>query len=157
MANQEKNSFLAALFSLFPGGGQLYLGNYLKGILYIVIFIMFILGLNEAQQESEEIFLGLGLAGFIIFQIFEAANDARRCCVENETERSQIQPQTRPNLFTAIFVLALGIIFQLNNLKIITLHRIYRFWPLILIIAGGKIIFSYLQRSEEKEETDEQK
>jgi TM2 domain-containing membrane protein YozV len=155
---QEKNSFLAALFSLFPGGGQFYIGNYLKGFLYIMIFVMLIVSITQTSEDGEVVFLSLALAGFIIFQIFEAANDASRGNAGIESMQIQEgQEEKRPDLFAAIFVLLLGVLFQLRNLELVSFRHIYRLWPLILVIAGGKIIFTHLLKEKNKGDQNEQK
>ncbi|MGC8746706.1 MAG: LiaI-LiaF-like domain-containing protein, partial [Candidatus Saccharicenans sp.] len=78
----SKSPALAGILSaIFPGTGALYNGNHLKGILLIIIFA----GLVSIQGRGGQPFVGLLLAGFYFFQIFEAINEAKKISTEAET------------------------------------------------------------------------
>ena len=147
---KEKNPALAAFLSIFPGVGAFYNGNFFKGIAFVLVFIILII-LTDNANSADEVVFGLMIAGFYIFQIVDSYNEAVRI---NKTwlsqEKCSREPKEDVSLFSAVLVLAIGIIFQLANLDIITYREITRFWPLILIIFGIKAVVGYFQKEEDK-------
>jgi TM2 domain-containing membrane protein YozV len=147
---KEKNPALAAFLSIFPGAGAFYNGNLFKGIAFVLVFVILII-LTDNAQSADEVVFGLMIAGFYIFQIVDSYNEAVRI---NKTGFSQEEcgrePKEDVSLFSAVLVLAIGILFQLANLDIITYREITRFWPLILIIFGIKAVVGYFEKEEDK-------
>ncbi|MCJ7563314.1 MAG: DUF5668 domain-containing protein [Candidatus Aminicenantes bacterium] len=146
------------LSGIFPGIGQIYNGQYTKGILFLVIFI----GLITMQPHGGQPFQGLLLAGFYIFQIIEAAQSAkeinRLALVANGLEVSgqATAPKTLEaevaksaksgSVFWGIVLMALGAIFLLSNFDVIDYDRIFNFWPVIVIVIGLKMIADYFAK-----------
>jgi len=137
------------LSGFFPGTGALYNGQYLKGILFIIIFA----GLISMQPHTGQPFPALLLAGFYIFQIIEAVQTAksinRQAELEDETEK---EPSVEKDLlkigpsgsvFWGIGLIVLGGIFLLGNFDIIDYDRIWDFWPVVVIVVGLKLIVDY--------------
>lgn len=143
---QKKSPALAAIISaIFPGAGFFYIGNFLKGVAYIIIFALLISLEVQASEYSsramEIVVFGILIAGFYIFQIVESFNDASRT-------RQQVSPgkaaaREQISLFGSFLILILGIVFQLERLDVIELWDIIRLWPLLLIALGVKLIFDY--------------
>jgi TM2 domain-containing membrane protein YozV len=147
---KEKNPALAAFLSIFPGAGAFYNGNLFKGIAFVLVFTILII-LTDNAHSADEVVFGLMIAGFYIFQIVDSYNEAVRInkALFSHGERSG-EPREDVSLFSAVLVLAIGIIFQLANLDIITYREITRFWPLILIVFGIKAVVGYFQKEEDK-------
>ncbi len=144
----KKNPALAAIIStLFPGAGFFYVGNILKGIAYIIVFILLIVMIVHASdhysQALEIVVLGLLLAGFYIFQIVESFNDASR--IRRRSIGTYPVQDERISLFGSFLILIIGVLFQLRQLDVLELRDIIRLWPLILVGLGIKIIYSYLK------------
>lgn len=68
---------LALLLGWVPGLGAVYNGEYMKGLIHILIFAGLIALLNTDQSTATQAFLGLLLAGFIVYMPFEAFNTAK--------------------------------------------------------------------------------
>jgi TM2 domain-containing membrane protein YozV len=147
---KEKNPALAAFLSIFPGAGAFYNGNLFKGIAFVLVFTILII-LTDNANSADEVVFGLMIAGFYIFQIVDSYNEAVRINKAwlSHGERSGA-PREDVSLFSAVLVLAIGIIFQLANLDIISYREITRFWPLILIVFGIKAVVGYFQKEEDK-------
>lgn len=148
----KKNPALAAIIStLFPGAGFFYLGNILKGIAYIIVFILLIVMIVHASdhysQALEIVVLGLLLAGFYIFQIVESFNDASRMRRKAATGTEVVQGESI-SLFGSFMILIIGVLFQLRQLDVIELRDIIRLWPLILVGLGIRIIYNYMKDKE---------
>jgi hypothetical protein len=70
------NPVLAGLLSLMPFGvAQAYLGQYARGLVYLLVFIGLIWGADNAGPF--DFVFGLGIAAFIFFQLFDAVRSAR--------------------------------------------------------------------------------
>jgi hypothetical protein len=144
------------LSGFFPGTGALYNGQYLKGILFIIIFA----GLITMQPHTGQPFPALLLAGFYFFQIIEAVQTAksinRQALLEGEAEK---EPSVEKELlkigpsgsvFWGIALIVLGGIFLLGNFDIINYDRIWDFWPVVVIVIGLKLIVDYFAKKNGK-------
>jgi putative Mn2+ efflux pump MntP len=151
VVTQEKSPVGAAILSaIFPGLGIFYVGNAMKAIAYVIIFACLII-LQVKGRGHEHIVVGLMIAGFYIFQIFDSFEEARK--THRRVQQKEPEPDLQASLFAGGLILAIGVAFQLAELDIIRYRDILRIWPLILIVLGGKFIWSFLQENQrEKEE-----
>ena len=140
-----KTPAVAAALSMIPGLGLLYIGYALKGISYMLIMAALIV-LQVHASGNEHIVYGLLIGGFYIYQIFDAHNEARKI----EKYGREIGQQS--TLFNAITILTLGILFQLAELHIVSYRKLSRFWPMIIIAIGIKIIVDYIANKEDENE-----
>lgn len=141
-----KSPFLAGILSaIFPGTGALYNGDYLRGVIFIVIFA----GLVTMQSRSGvQPFAALILAGFYIFQIIDSVHAARMINLAAEAGSAGVAPEPPPvakpeprgSVFWGLFLIGLGIIFLLANFDVILYESIFDFWPLLVIVIGLKLI-----------------
>lgn len=69
--SSEPNPGLAALLGFIPGVGAMYNGQYAKGFVHLVVFILLI------SLTDEHGIFGLFIAGWVIYQIIEAYHTAR--------------------------------------------------------------------------------
>lgn len=144
------------LAGFFPGTGALYNGQYLKGILFIIIFA----GLITMQPHTGQPFPALLLAGFYIFQIIEAVQTAksinRQALAESEeetgpaAEKEILRIEPLGSAFWGIVLIVLGGIFLLGNFDVINYDRIWDFWPVVVIIVGLKLIVDYFGKKNGK-------
>ena len=144
------------LSAIFPGIGQIYNGQYVKGVLFLAIFT----GLVTMQPHAGQPFQALMLAGFYIFQIIEAVQSSkeinRLALGENGGSSGPGAAAPLPptpaaqarsgSVFWGIVIMALGGIFLLGNFEIIDYDRIFDFWPVIVIVIGLKMIADYFTK-----------
>ncbi|MDD8019756.1 MAG: DUF5668 domain-containing protein [Acidobacteriota bacterium] len=143
---------LAGILSLFPGAGAIYNGSYLKGIVMMIIFA----GLISIQGRGGQPFVALLLAGFYIFQIIDAVNEAK--CTELTPETAGITEASKVKLSYeaeishiskpgsvswGIILILLGGLFLLANFDLIDYESFIDFWPLILVGLGLKLIIDH--------------
>ena len=153
----RKSPILAFLLSFFfPFGvAPFYNGEVVKGLIYLVIFA----GLVTMQQHSDaQPFAGIVLAAFYIFQIIDSVNVANRINrrallggqVEAEEEEAIVTTEavTAGSIFWGVLLIALGGILLLGNFEVISYETIWDFWPLVVIVIGGKLIFDYLSKKD---------
>jgi hypothetical protein len=139
---------LAFLLGLIPGVGAVYNGQYAKGLVHVVILglIFSILG-NHAAQGLEPVF-GVLIPCFWFYMAFEAYHTAKKR-EQGETvgEFSSLIPvRGTPSRFPVapVLLIALGVVFLLNNLEIVELRRALRYWPALLIVLGGYLLYTRL-------------
>lgn len=144
MSNKDKSPSLAAFLSIFPGIGSIYNGNFFKGITYMLLFAILIV-LTENAHETDSVVFGLMLAGFYIFQIIDSYNEAGRINQNRLSGTAASGSKEDLSLFSAIMVLAIGIVFQMANFDLLTYRQVTRLWPLALIAFGIKIVFNYFK------------
>lgn len=143
------NPALATILAVFfPFGvASVYLGQYAKGLMHLVIFAVLVAGANQGGGGAEVVF-GLGLAFFYVYQIIDA----------NRTAKALLVGQPAPDPFGlstalgtenlsaknlpigAVILIAVGVLFLLQNIGLFHFHWVGKLWPLILIALGLRII-----------------
>jgi len=147
-----KSPALAGILSFFfPGTGALYNREYMKGILYMLIFA----GLVTLQSHgSSQPFMGLVLAGFYIFQVIDAIQVAKvlnqkalagEAAAKGGDDFSLTVKSG--SIFWGAALIVLGAVFLLGNFDVIDYDKLWRFWPVLVIGLGAKFIYDYYRRS----------
>lgn len=146
-----KSPALAGILSvIFPGAGALYNGNYLKGIIMIIVFA----GLVSIQGRGGQPFVALLLAGFYIFQIIDAINEAKSTRILTETTTAEASSPAKTggdnevaaasgSISWGIILILLGSLFLLANFDIISYESFIDYWPLILVGLGLKLVVDH--------------
>jgi TM2 domain-containing membrane protein YozV len=146
-----KSPALAGILSvIFPGAGALYNGNYLKGIIMIIVFA----GLVSIQGRGGQPFVALLLAGFYIFQIIDAINEAKSTRILTETTTAGASSPAKTggdnevaaasgSISWGIILILLGSLFLLANFDIISYESFIDYWPLILVGLGLKLVVDH--------------
>ncbi|MEN8152508.1 MAG: DUF5668 domain-containing protein [Acidobacteriota bacterium] len=158
-STEKKHPGLAAVISaLFPGSGLFYVGNYVKGFSYLLIFVLLIVLLVNTATDGRQsmimeiIIFSLLLAGFYVFQIIDSYNEAKLTGSYPDKEVSD-DVRSEISLTGSIIILILGVLFLMRNLELISYRNIIKLWPLFLIGVGLKIVIEFLL---EKENDNEQ-
>jgi hypothetical protein len=137
------------LAGFFPFGvGAVYTGQYAKGLAHLAVFVLFIAGLNAADNDHSSalgVLCGFGLAFFIIYQFFDAIRSAKAIQMAQPipdpfglaaTFGGGAKIETSKVPMGAIVLILVGVLFLLHTLGL-TEFGLDRFWPLILILVGG--------------------
>jgi hypothetical protein len=127
---------VAFVLGFFPGMGAVYNGEYNKALIHIVVFAAMIVGLSSDIGEGPTVALALLLAGFIFYMVVDSVRTAKaKMTGQGSPDPLESWSKNRP--VGPIILIVLGAIFLLNNFNWFPFYRLVRFWPLILIIAGG--------------------
>jgi hypothetical protein len=137
------------LGGLFPFGvGAVYTGQYVKGLAHLAIFVLLIAGANAADSDHSTalgVFCGLGIAFFVIYQIFDAVRSAKAIQMAqpipdpfglSATFGGGARVEASKIPIGAIILILVGVLFLLHTLGMAE-FGLDRFWPLILIVLGG--------------------
>jgi hypothetical protein len=120
---------------IFPGLGAIYNRQYNKGLIHIAIFASIILGLTSDLDGGFKAMMAIFLGGFIFYTAFEAMQTAQ-AKNRGEIPPDPLESWSKDRPIGAIILIALGVLFLLDNFHIFDFIRIGRLWPLILIAAG---------------------
>jgi len=137
---------LAFILGLIPGVGAIYNGQYAKGIIHVVVLGLLISITSSGASGGMEAMFGLLIMLWFFYMAFEAYHTAkRRQSGLPVDEFSSIFP-VRGQGFPAapVVLIALGVLFLLNNLDIIRFQHMARYWPVALIALGVYLLYARL-------------
>jgi hypothetical protein len=147
----QKSPGFAGVLGIFPFGvGALYNGQYTKALLYLVIFA----GLTSMQGHGGQPFVGLLLAGFIVFQFFDNIQSARvvnAAALGEAPAGSVAQPlpeiASSGSIFWGIVLIVLGVALIMANFEVISYDALFDFWPIAVIVVGLKLVLDSVART----------
>ncbi len=137
---------VAFVLGLFPGLGAVYNGEYNKALIHIVVFAAMIVGLSSDIGDSADVVLSFLLAGFIFYMAFDAMRTAKAKNL-GETPTDPLESWSKDRPIGPIILIALGLLFLLNNFNWLPFYRLGRLWPLILIGVGVLMFRKRLSRN----------
>ena len=141
------------MLGLIPGVGAIYNAQYLKGFIHVAILgvlISIVRASHFSGGNGFEPFFGLLIAAWFFYMPFEAYHTARkRQAGVPVDEWSSLLPRGSAAgggrmPIGPIVLIAVGVLFLLDNLGLLPLSDILRFWPLILIGVGVYSLYSRL-------------
>src|SRR5258708_33135375 len=140
------NPALAGILSIFPGIGAVYSGQYVKGLVHLLVFIFLCVGASESRGPLDTI-LGLLAAGFYIYQIMDAVKSAKAIQAGQPAPDpfglatmfspggSERMDFTRGVPTRALILIGLGVLFFVHNLDIWIL-QFHTLCPVLLMRTG---------------------
>ncbi len=148
--NSDVSPGWAFVLGLIPGVGAIYNQQYAKGLFHIIVFGSLISILDRPGAAGP--FLGILLAGWYFYMPFEAYHTAQkrqRGEVVDEMSGLVNLPQGMKKLPLGPFVLiGFGFVFLLDNLGLLRIDDILRFWPVLMIAAGVILLVQRFQAAE---------
>jgi len=153
-----KSPFLAGVLAFFfPfGAGQLYNNQYRKALVFFFIFAGLVT-LN-AQGEAGQPFLGLMLAGFYFYQLFDAVQTSGRInrrALQGEEDVVEVEeiPEfvKTGSIFWGIVLIALGGFLLLANFELMSYDTVFELLiPFAVLVVGVKLVVDYYSKSKEE-------
>jgi hypothetical protein len=140
--NPDVSPKLAFVLGLIPGVGAIYNSQYLKGLIHVLIAgVLF--SLVDNPPGGFGALTALMLAGFFWYMAFEAYHTASKRRMGLKVDQfSSVMPLRQPGFpGTPVILIALGVIFLLNNLGILHLREVLRYWPVLLIALGVYMLY----------------
>jgi TM2 domain-containing membrane protein YozV len=146
---------VAFVLGLIPGVGAIYNGQYAKGLIHVFIVGMLFTLVSSNDIGGYEPLFGVLIPAFFGYMAFEAYHTAKlRRMGQPVDEFSSLVPGHGGSRFPAapILLIALGVVFLLNNLELVELRRLLRYWPVMLIVLG--VYMLYLRMTGNASEVD---
>ena len=143
VARPPKRPGLAlVLGAVFPGVGQLYNGQTAKAF---ALFAAFAASIYLAGD------VGMPFGLVVPFVVFYSAIDAYRSAVAINLRYAGRSPELESaddaeSPAWGVVLVGIGLLLLMNNLGILDLAAVRRFWPLLLVAAGAMFLRRSLQR-----------
>ena len=142
---------LAFVLGFIPGVGAVYNGQYAKGLLHVVIFGSIISILSSGAAQGFVPLFGLMIPTFVFYMAFEAYHTAKKQqegemvdefsgLVRARGERSRFP-------LAPVLLIGFGILFLLDNLDLLRIGRLLRYWPAVLIVLGLYLLYERIAES----------
>ncbi len=154
-----KSPFLAGVLAFFfPfGAGQLYNNQYRKALVFFFIFAGLVT-LN-AQGDAGQPFLGLTLAGFYFYQLFDAVQTSGRInrgVIHGEEEIMGVEEVPEfvktGSIFWGIVLIALGAMLIFANFELMSYDTVFEFLiPFAILVVGVKLVVDHYSKSRKEE------
>jgi hypothetical protein len=142
---------LAFLLGLIPGVGAIYNGQYVKGLVHVVILGILISIVSSDASGGMEPLFGLLIGVWVFYMAFEAYHTARRRQLGHVVDEfsSLVPLRAGPSSFPAgpVALIGIGVLFLLNTLDIIRFSQLIRYWPIALIALGAYMLYERMATS----------
>jgi hypothetical protein len=140
---------LAFLLGFIPGVGAIYNGQYVKGLIHVVVLgVLISIVSNDEMSGNLQPLFGMMIAVWVFYMAFEAYHTAkRRQLGQPVDEFSSIVPRAgHPARFplAPTVLIAVGLLFLLHNLDILRISQVIRYWPVALIGLGAYMLYERL-------------
>jgi hypothetical protein len=126
------NPTLAAILGFVPGLGAVYNGEYMKGLMHVVLFGLIIAGID--RSNAEEFFVPL-LIAFIFYMPIEAFRTAKARSL-GQKPASMFGKTVEGLPAGPIILIGVGMLLLLEKVIPRLLERIFDYWPIVLIVIG---------------------
>lgn len=134
----------AALFGVIPGIGAVYNQQYVKAVQHFSVFAALLL----IADRGPEIF-GFAAFAFWIFTIIDAYRSAQSILRQAAMHPGMAQEEkveVNVPIWGGVLV-TLGVIFFLDNLRLLRLDRLLDYaWPLLFVVAGIYLILDFYRK-----------
>ncbi|MGH9780613.1 MAG: LiaI-LiaF-like domain-containing protein, partial [Candidatus Acidiferrales bacterium] len=135
------NPGVAAALGFIPGLGAVYNGEYIKGVIHVVIFGGLIGILNsDTVSGGMEAMVAVFFAAFCCYMPIEAYRTARAKQLGQPTPGFFGEAESRQPI-GAFVLIGLGVLFLLDTLGFLSSMWISRLWPLVLVAVGVLLIW----------------
>ncbi len=148
---RSKSPALAAILSLMPGLGQVYVGYYQRGFVHAAVIAGLITTLASGAVERLVPFLSLFMAFFWLYNVIDAGrraslyNDALAGNPSIELPQDFKSPGIRGSMVGGAAFIAVGIILLLHTRFGVSLDWVEEWWPVAPILFGVYLLVRAIQ------------
>jgi len=155
---RSKSPALAAILSMMPGLGQVYVGFYQRGFIHAVVVAGLITLLASEAVVTLIPLFALFMAFFWLYNIIDAA---RRASLYNqmlagnpaiEMPEDFKMPSTGGSIFGGACLIAFGFILLLHTRFGMSLEWTADWWPVAVMIFGGYLLVRAIQERQAKQD-----
>lgn len=155
VVEQGPNPGTACALGFIPGLGAVYNGEYIKGLIHVLIFggLIAILSNSDNMPDGVTAMIAVLFAVFICYMPIEAYRTARakrlgipvtgffgETVTPTATPGEQGTAPVRRNFTGAIILILVGVFLLLATTGVLSSHWVWNFWPLALIAIGVALI-----------------
>jgi hypothetical protein len=144
-SRSASNPGVAFILGLCPGLGAVYNGEYNKALIHVVVFVTLVIGASSDVDTGLMVILILSAIGFCFYMAIDAMRVAKAKNLGGDAPPDALESWSKNRPIGPILLIAIGILFLLNNFDWFSFHRVERFlWPVILIGVGVLLFRSRL-------------
>ena len=144
-----KSPVLALALSLFPGIGQIYNGQPAKAMVFFFAWAGSIYLTAEANP-----FFAFLIAFTYLYNLVDAWRSASAINARHAGGLGVAEEDTTESPAWGAALMGVGLLLLLNNLGWLRLASMQRYWPLVLIAAGGVFLYGSVQRAKREGGSD---
>ena len=136
----------AFVLGMIPGVGAIYNGQYAKGIVHVIILALLFMAADNAYGAGP--LFGLLIPGFWFYMAFEAYHTARRKregLPVDEFSGLGIAGEGSRFPVAAVMLIVFGLLFLLNNLGVLEIRQLIRYWPVAMIALGVYMLYGRMK------------
>ena len=158
---RQKSAAVAALLSILPGLGQVYIGYYQQGFVNVIVVAGLIALLASGMGTGLTILAAFFLAFFWLYNMIDAA---RRATLYNQMlaglgptqlPEDVQSPSARGSLVGGMILIGLGLLLFAHTRFNYSLDWLEDWWPLALVLAGAYLIYSWRKERKHRAERSE--
>ena len=142
----------AFVLGMIPGVGAIYNGQYAKGIVHVIVLALLFMAADNSGYGTGPLF-GLLIPGFWFYMAFEAYHTARRKregLPVDEFSGLGIAEQNSRFPLAALLLIVFGVVFLLNNLGLLEIRQLLRYWPVGMIGLGLYMLYARMKGSSDE-------
>lgn len=136
---------LAFILGFIPGVGAIYNGQYAKGLVHVIILGLLISITSSGAAAGLEPLFGMLTGLWFFYMAFEAYHTAKQrqsgLAVDEFSSLVPLRRQAGGFPVAPVLLITIGAVFLLNNLEIVRLYHMLRFWPVFLIALGAYMLY----------------
>lgn len=137
-----KSAGLALVLSVFPGLGQIYNGQSAKALTFFSCWVGCIYGAAEIAPLP----FGLLIPFVYFYNLVDAYRSAALINARALGGAPPVEEDVSESPAWGATLLGLGLVLLLNNLGWLRLEAWEKYWPVLLIVAGGVFLYRSLGR-----------
>ena len=142
---------LAFFLGMIPGVGAVYNGQYMKGLAHVLILGLMISILSNGSARGYEPLVGIAIPCFWAYMCIEAYHTAKKHRAGGPVREMSglVQDFSSPSRFPAgaVALIVIGTLFLLDNLDLLKVGRLLRYWPVLLIASGLHMLYERLRET----------
>jgi hypothetical protein len=146
--------FLAGLLGFVPGLGAVYNGQYVKGIVHAAIFGMLIAISTTADHDAIPALTVPMVVFFVLYMPIEAVRTAQAMRRGEEVKEisgivGALFDASDDSPVPGILFIALGVLFLLFTLGVLSAELVFKAWPLMIVGLGVWRLYASTRKREE--------
>jgi TM2 domain-containing membrane protein YozV len=137
---------LATMLGFIPGLGAVYNGEFMKAIIHVLIFATLVAVVSGDHPGSIKAFVGIMIGAFVIYMGIDA-NLSAKARLKGKLPSDPLSEIGKGKTVWPFVLMGIGVLFLLSNFNVLNVDElINRFWPLLLIAAGGFMVWRRSER-----------
>jgi TM2 domain-containing membrane protein YozV len=158
VADASASPGLALFLGFIPGVGAIYNGQYAKGLIHAIIFGMLVSIVGSNYVGALEPLFGILIAVWVFYMVLEAYHTARKRRAGEPIDEFSSLVDLRGNSTRfpagAVLLILLGGVLLLSTTEVISMERLMRYWPVLLIVAGAYMLYTRMAASRAADRTE---